>query len=256
MLVTRTCTVCTAVKAISLFRKCGKYYRHKCLDCFNIYQAEWARTPTGKASREKYEARPKRIEQKKLYQKQSKFKVYKNLWKKNKYYTNPSYRTMCICRSSIISMLNGFLEGKRVRTRKIVGLCGAKLILYLNSKASKLRMRIRVKSRKSQYSAGNFFQVDIDHIIPIIAFDHTNPDHVRVCHHFTNLQLLSHSENCRKGCSLPANFDLEEHVKEMLINIEIIENDKLTWSDVLEAQEKREIFGFVRRNKNSMWWKK
>jgi excisionase family DNA binding protein len=39
----------------------------------------------------------------------------------------------------------------------------------------------------------------VDHIIPCAQFDLSDPDHQRVCFHYTNLQPLWHIENIKKG---------------------------------------------------------
>ena len=47
---------------------------------------------------------------------------------------------------------------------------------------------------------GNYgFGWHVDHIQPCASFDHSNPDHVRRCWHFTNLRPMWASENLAKG---------------------------------------------------------
>jgi hypothetical protein len=47
---------------------------------------------------------------------------------------------------------------------------------------------------------GNYgFGWHVDHIQPCASFDHSNPDHVRRCWHFTNLRPMWASENIAKG---------------------------------------------------------
>ena len=41
-----------------------------------------------------------------------------------------------------------------------------------------------------------------DHIVPISLFDLQDPEQFKLANHYTNLQLLTHSENLSKGCKL------------------------------------------------------
>jgi hypothetical protein len=44
----------------------------------------------------------------------------------------------------------------------------------------------------------------VDHIIPCAAFDHTKPEQVRQCWHFTNLRPLEAKSNLAKGAKIEA----------------------------------------------------
>ena len=46
---------------------------------------------------------------------------------------------------------------------------------------------------------GNIDNYHIDHIFPVTAFDFTDPLHIRICYHPTNLRWLDASENIKKG---------------------------------------------------------
>tara|TARA_B110000483_G_C18107879_1_gene508445 strand:+ start:767 stop:1285 length:519 start_codon:yes stop_codon:yes gene_type:complete len=59
-------------------------------------------------------------------------------------------------------------------------------------------------------------ELHVDHIIPCAAFDMMNVDHQRVCFHYTNLQLLTPTENISKNDSVPPGFDVDDYVKKHL----------------------------------------
>jgi len=70
----------------------------------------------------------------------------------------------------------------------------------------------------------------LDHIVPLSWFDLSIPSHVRVAAHWTNLQLLSESDNLLKGdrfagtpsqiLAFREHFDITAYVNDMLLLIE------------------------------------
>lgn len=53
----------------------------------------------------------------------------------------------------------------------------------------------------------NYGQWHIDHIIPQAYFDFNNPDEVRMCWNYRNLQPLWGNDNIEKGANLPVDLD-------------------------------------------------
>jgi hypothetical protein len=49
---------------------------------------------------------------------------------------------------------------------------------------------------------------EIDHIVPLGAFDLTRPEHFVRAAHWTNVRLLSAQENQRKGHTIPEGLDV------------------------------------------------
>jgi len=53
----------------------------------------------------------------------------------------------------------------------------------------------------------NYGEWHIDHIIPQAYFDFNNPDEVRMCWNYRNLQPLWGHDNVEKGANLPIDLD-------------------------------------------------
>ena len=58
--------------------------------------------------------------------------------------------------------------------------------------ANHMRQFIKSDTNMSKYS--------LDHIKPVACFDMSNIDQARVCSHYSNLRLISTTENLRKNC--------------------------------------------------------
>ena len=52
--------------------------------------------------------------------------------------------------------------------------------------------------------------VDLDHIIPLYYYDLSTVRGLQSAFHFSNLQLIPHDENLRKGVTLPALAQLQQ----------------------------------------------
>ena len=48
---------------------------------------------------------------------------------------------------------------------------------------------------------------ELDHIMPVSSFDLTDPEEVKKCFHWSNLQPLSWQDNAAKGNSIPKDFE-------------------------------------------------
>jgi len=95
-------------------------------------------------------------------------------------------------------------------------------------------------------------EIHIDHIIPFDIFDFTNPLHILACCHYTNLQYLTSAENGSKQAKLPPGFNFNTWLQKQLIQIARIENENLSWEDVLQLQKEKVFQGYV--TDDEKWW--
>ena len=126
------------------------------------------------------------------------------------------------------------------RTMELVGISESKHVIeYLKSK--------RISHDPS------YMDMDVDHIICCKAFDFTIREHRIACFHFTNLQYLPPGENQNlKKAKLPPDFDFDTWLQKQLVQIARIENDKLSWEDVLQLQKEGVFQGYI--TDEMKWW--
>lgn len=99
----------------------------------------------------------------------------------------------------------------------------------------------------------SYTKMDIDHIICCKAFDLTIREHQIACFHFTNLQYLPPGENQNlKKDKLPLDFDFDTWLQKQLVQIARIENEKLSWEDVLQLQKDGIFQGYI--TDEMKWW--
>ena len=78
---------------------------------------------------------------------------------------------------------------------------------------SRLHLQCHLERQFDEFmSWSNFGKWHIDHIVPISAFDPSNPAEAAAMWHFTNLQPLWASDNIRKGASCPPGAK-ESHMR-------------------------------------------
>lgn len=106
-------------------------------------------------------------------------------YQKNRKESDPIYNFMVKTRSR----LRGAVKNKTSRTEELLGCSGEYAFEYLVSQFT------------DDMSIESFLKGDIhiDHIRPIASYDMENPDHVKECFHYTNLQPLWASDNLIKG---------------------------------------------------------
>jgi transposase len=61
---------------------------------------------------------------------------------------------------------------------------------------------------REQFAARLAGEGEIDHIVPVCAFDLTDPEHLVRCNHPSNIRLVSSQTNQRKGGKVPAGLDV------------------------------------------------
>lgn len=161
-----------------------------------------------KSDKKYYEANKEKINAycREYYKKNKKDCISKsNSYTKNRYATDPMFRTMCILRHQTRRLG----DCKNDSTIKIIG-CSAKEFWEMNGCPSIEELN----------------NLHIDHIIPFSWFDMTNEDHVRVASHHTNLQYLTADDNMAKGdryagspssiIAYKGEFDIDEHVQKTI----------------------------------------
>ena len=102
---------------------------------------------------------------------------------RKRYATDPAFRIQKISRSRLRAALKG-KGSKPVNTMELVGCTAEELIGYLKE-------LIPEDADLKMYH--------IDHIRPCASFDFSDPEEIKKCFHFTNLQPLSPQANMSKG---------------------------------------------------------
>lgn len=142
------------------------------------------------------------------------------LWAKlgKMHYIKPGFRLIRVPHEEVLRFIadggKGFVNnGKRAVTARMVAALRVRInhMVRGNVKAAtsmkllgctqeffRNHMEERFKPGMTWENYGNDGWV-IDHIIPVAHFDMADPDHQRVCFHYTNLQPLWHIENIQKG---------------------------------------------------------
>jgi hypothetical protein len=69
---------------------------------------------------------------------------------------------------------------------------------------SHLQMHLQSKFKRGMTWENYGTHWHVDHVIPCAAFDHTKPEQVRQCWHFTNLRPLEAKANMAKGAKIEA----------------------------------------------------
>ena len=128
---------------------------------------------------------------------------------KERYANDPEYRTSCQLRKQTRRLG----DYKNTTTLELVG-CSPYEFWQMNGSPSIEELK----------------DLHIDHIIPLSWFNLDDPDHVKVCNHYLNLQYLSSEDNLKKGArymgspdkilAYQEGFDIDAHVSEMLVIID------------------------------------
>lgn len=110
---------------------------------------------------------------------------------KRKRNRNLNFRILCSLRSRLGKSIHRTSKS-RERTVALLGCCIESFRLYMESKF------------ESGMSWDNYGRKGwhIDHIMPCSIFDLTNPEHVKRCFHFSNMQPLWEADNWAKGNKL------------------------------------------------------
>jgi hypothetical protein len=105
----------------------------------------------------------------------------------------PEVRIVSNFRKRLRDIMKDAREGGKQSTLFLIGCSSSALARHLES---------NFKRGMTWENYGTHWHVD--HIIPCAAFDHTKPEQVRQCWHFTNLRPLEAKANITKGAKIEA----------------------------------------------------
>jgi hypothetical protein len=118
-----------------------------------------------------------------VYQKTAESKEWHKNYRNKRYATDPAFRIQMISRARLSLALKG--KGiKPAKTMELVGCTAEELIGYLQELIP---------------GGADLKKYHIDHIRPCASFDFSDPEEIRKCFHYTNLQPLTPQANRKKG---------------------------------------------------------
>tara|TARA_R110001592_G_C12947866_1_gene731056 strand:+ start:117 stop:884 length:768 start_codon:yes stop_codon:yes gene_type:complete len=115
-------------------------------------------------------------------------KEYTREYTRERRKTDPNFKLLANLRSRIWKILKGANKSKR--TMELIGCTLDELWTHLESKFTEGMTR------------QNHGKWHIDHIMPCVSFDLTNPEQQAKCFHYTNLQPLWAFDNISKGAKI------------------------------------------------------
>lgn len=106
---------------------------------------------------------------------------------------NPHVRAMEYARTRVRNLVKG--ESRSASTMALIGCSREHLVKHIES-------QFKDGMNWSNYGAKGWH---IDHILPCASFDLTNPDHQKICFHYTNLQPLWWLDNIKKHAKISSS---------------------------------------------------
>lgn len=167
----------------------------RCRKCRNAYQSAWNKTAAGKKHRASVRRRWREYyrEYRKQHQATEQYKAWRRKHISERRRRDVGFRM----RRNLNQAINGSLRRqghhawKKCSTVDLLGCSIASFKMYIESKFESGMSWDNYGNRDGCWS--------IDHIIPSSLFDLTNPDHQRVCFHFSNMRPMWHIENVKKS---------------------------------------------------------
>lgn len=178
----KTCTSCGEVKDFSCFHthpRTRDGYRGKCKPCKSAYSKEWHA-----------KNRDRILAQQTAYRQAHRDEIVKKIVasQRERRARDPMYKFhMALRRRTLYAFHNVGLQ-KSERTMELVGCTTEQLREHLVS---------LFKPGMTLENHGSYWH--IDHIRPVASFDLSDPEQVKQCFHYTNLQPLTATENLKKG---------------------------------------------------------
>lgn len=176
----KICPICGITKSIDDFyrhpeTKDGR--RNKCKICWNIKNREWRNRNKDKIKTHKQKMRS-------IYR--ERYRKRKTVYELNKRKNDISYRIL----HNMGSRLNSALKYPFKYGEKIEPLIGCSIFHLIGYFENMFQVGMTWE---------NYGRWHIDHIKPCASFDLIKKDERRKCFHYTNLQPLWASDNCRKN---------------------------------------------------------
>lgn len=214
---TKICSQCKIEKSIDEFHKhqgkhhpkckaCRKQYtdayyiknREKILSLNAEYRKDW-KNKNPNYMREYYQKNKKHIIKKsKMWilnnldkvnspEQKHRRKLYKKNYDRWKYKNDPTFRLIHSLRSRLNQLLKGL--NKSSHLLDMIGLSPSEFFAYLEN-------QFEENMSWDNYGKNGW---TIDHKIPCASFDHSNPEEIKKCWHYTNLQPMWYKDNIKKG---------------------------------------------------------
>lgn len=249
----KKCYICKVEKEINNFGKLKSApdgHRYDCKDCRKVYR-EQNKEHIKKKQDEYYENNKENLlakskeyrknnlesihQQKKLYR--SREDIKEHIKQKNKEYlptkkekikerrkTDLSFRLSEILRSKIHKMA----KGKETSYKNLIG-CDSE---WFNK-----WIEFRFDNKMNWDNLGTYWE--IDHILPVTQFNHTNIEESKICFHWTNFQPLHKTENKEKSNKILLHYYFNNLVSVIRFN-----------------RKHKEFLGYQALDESLMWLRK
>lgn len=233
---TKICTKCKEDKTLEnfYFRKNLNKYETRCRECIKKEKQLWEEKNKEKHKQQSKIWKQNHKEEIKQYNKEYKLKNKEKIDKQNQEYREKNRKKCCDAtklyyknnkqkvnerqneyrkrrkqkdyiyklKDQIRKMINNsFRRNGHTKIEKTEKIIGCKLDYFIN-------YLLETFKNNYGYEWDNKEKVDIDHIIPL-SKSKTEEDIIKLCH-YTNLQLLKHNDNLKKGNKLNWNLLKEE----------------------------------------------
>jgi len=208
----RKCLACDTVKSIDNFQKRSvklNTYHAECKQCVSVRRkAEYAINPEPAKQRAKERAKlnpeRKQAEDKKHYlDNRENRQVYQSTYYQANKETRIAYSVKYTRERAAADPLFRMVRNLRGRTNVAFKLRNVTknghTLDWLGCTPLELRAHLVSKFTPEMTLENYGSHWHIDHIIPVSAWDLTNPTHIAACFHWTNLQPLMGAENMSKG---------------------------------------------------------
>lgn len=129
--------------------------------------------------------------------------AYRNKYRAMKRATDPNYKLGCVIRTRIKEAIRKQYGSKSKKTMALLGCSVEECRIHIEAK-----WLPGMDWKNHGIGRGKWH---IDHVKPCKSFDMTNPEHQKVCFHYTNLQPLWSEDNLRKGDSI--DYGVMQRVK-------------------------------------------
>ena len=137
----------------------------------------------------------------KQWKKNNRHKINKYI--KNKYHNDEQFRIRAVLSSNLRKALNRIGQSKNASILQYIGCDIAFLEKHLNN---------------TKDDNWGDVELDIDHIIPVSSYDHTNKEEIKKCWNWRNLRYFPKSDNISKGNILDMALVKEYGVDDLLPN--------------------------------------